>query len=125
MSPIKAVRVKQPGPDHPITIMPTEGRVVVRVGGQIVADSRRALTLTEASYPAVQYIPWADVHRDLLTRSHHQSHCPYKGDASYYSLIAGAENAVWCYERPHPAVAEIAGHLAFYRSKIDSIEIEP
>jgi uncharacterized protein (DUF427 family) len=117
--------MKLPGPDHPITITPTAGRVVVKAGGKVVADTRRALTLQEASYPPVQYIPRDDARMDLLTRGMHQTHCPYKGDAAYYTLGAGAENAVWTYEQPFPAVAEIAGHLAFYPNKVDSIEIEP
>jgi uncharacterized protein (DUF427 family) len=115
--------MKIPGPDHPITIMPTSGRVVVKAGGKTVADSRAALTLQEASYPPVQYIPRADADMSLLTRTDHTTHCPYKGDASYYSL-PGAENAVWTYETPYPAVAEIAGHLAFYPNRVDSIEVE-
>lgn len=122
--------MKLPGPDHPITITPTAGRVVVKIGGKIVADSRKALTLAEASYPPIQYIPRADARMDLLTRSPHQTHCPYKGDAAYYSLAAGPENAgtenlVWTYEQPYPAVAEIDGHLAFYPNKVDAIEILP
>lgn len=116
---------KQPGPDHPISIAPTGGRVVVKRNGAVVAESRRALTLKEANYPPVQYIPRDDVRMDLLTRSAHQSFCPYKGDASYYSLGAEAPNAVWSYEQPFPAVAMIAGHLAFYPNKVDSIEIAP
>jgi uncharacterized protein (DUF427 family) len=114
--------MKIPGPDHPITIMPTSGHVVVKAGGKTVADTRAALTLQEASYPPVQYIPRADADMSLLTRTDHTTHCPYKGDASYYSL-PGAENAVWTYETPYAAVAEIAGHLAFYPNRVDSIEV--
>jgi uncharacterized protein (DUF427 family) len=119
--------MKLPNPDHPITVTPTEGRVVVKVDGQIVADSRNALTLAEASYPPVQYIPRSDIRMDMLARSTHQTHCPYKGDAAYYGLHVGpgTDNAVWTYEQPFPAVAEIAGHLAFYPNKVDSITIEP
>jgi uncharacterized protein (DUF427 family) len=117
--------MKLPGPDHPITISPTQGRVVVKVGGKVVADSRQALTLQEASYPPVQYIPRADAKMDQLTRSSHQTHCPYKGDAAYYALPGSDDNAVWAYEQPFPAVAEIAGHLAFYPNKVDAIEILP
>ena len=114
--------MKTPGPDHPIAIAPTPGRVVVKAGGKVVADTRAALTLKEASYPPVQYIPRADADMSLLARSDHKTHCPYKGDASYYSL-PGAANAVWTYETPFPAVAAIAGHLAFYPSRVDSIEV--
>lgn len=117
---------KIPGSDHPITITPTVGRVVVRAGGRVVADSLSALTLTEASYPPVQYIPRADVDMTLLAATDHATHCPYKGDASYFSIPAGGErarNAVWSYEHPHPAVAAIAGHVAFYSSRVDAIEV--
>ena len=115
---------KQPGPDHPISVAPTGGRVVVKRNGAVVAESRRALTLKEASYPPVQYIPREDVRMDLLTRSALETHCPYKGDASYYNLDS-VENVVWSYEQPYPAVAVIAGHIAFYPNKVDSIEIAP
>lgn len=111
----KPVRI--PGPDHPITIEPTPAHVVVRLGDQIVADTRNALTLREANYPPVQYIPRADVDMALLEASPHQTYCPYKGDASYLSVRGGDErlaNAVWSYEHPYDAVAPIADHLAFY-----------
>jgi len=117
--------MKLPGPDHPITIAPNPKRVRVSFAGRIVADTRRALTLKEATYPAVQYIPRADVAMDLLKPTTHASHCPYKGDASYFTIVAGgntAENAVWSYETPFPAMAEIAGHLAFYSNRVDKIE---
>lgn len=119
--------MKLPGPDHPITITPTQGRVVVKIGDEVIADTRCALTLNEASYPPVQYIPRRDTRMALLARSTHQSHCPYKGEAAYYTLRVGGtetENAVWSYEQPFPAMAEIAGYLAFYPNKVDSIEIE-
>lgn len=120
--------MKIPGPDHPIAITPTKGRVVVTWNGEIVADSRNALTLTEGSYPPAQYIPLADVKAAVLERSTHQTYCPYKGDAGYYTLKSGGtrtENAIWTYEHPYPAVAAIAGHVAFYPNKVDSIAIEP
>jgi uncharacterized protein (DUF427 family) len=123
MSQSKPVRL--PGPDHPITIAVNPRRVVVTAGGRVVADTRAALTLREASYPAVQYIPRRDVDLSQLQRSDHGSYCPYKGDASYYGIAAAGErgvNAVWTYERPHPAVAAIAEHLAFYPDRVDAIE---
>ena len=114
--------MKIPGPDHPISIVPTPGRVAVRAGGKTIADTRAALTLREAAYPPVQYIPRADADMSALTRSDHKTYCPYKGDCSYFNL-PGAENAVWTYENPYPAVAGIAGHLAFYPNRVDAIEV--
>jgi uncharacterized protein (DUF427 family) len=113
-----------PGPDHPITIERNPARVVVTVGGRVIADTRSALTLREASYPPVQYIPRSDVDLSALRRTDHASYCPYKGDAAYYSIPAGGNcsvNAVWTYEAPYDAVAAIAGHLAFYPDRVDSI----
>ncbi len=118
--------VKIPGPDHPITITPTARRVVVTVGGRVVADSRNALTLQEASYQAVQYVPLADVDLSLLERSTHATYCPYKGDCAYYSVPTGGEravNAVWTYEQPYDAVAAIRDHVAFYPDRVDAIEL--
>jgi uncharacterized protein (DUF427 family) len=114
--------VKLPGPDHPITVVPTGERVVVKAGGRVVADTTNALTLREASYPAVHYIPRADADMALLTRSGHTTYCPYKGDASYYDA-AGAANAVWSYENPHPAMMAIKGYLAFYPERVESIDV--
>ncbi|HZP76157.1 MAG TPA: DUF427 domain-containing protein [Pseudolabrys sp.] len=117
--------MKQPGPDHPITITRNPKRVRVTFGGRVIADTTRALTLKEASYPAVLYIPREDAEMGLFTPTSHATHCPYKGDASYFSLNVGghhAENAVWSYVTPHPAVREIAGHLAFYPNRVDAIE---
>jgi len=111
----KPIRI--PGPDHPITIEPTFARLVVRLGDRIVADTSNALTLREASYPPVHYIPRADVDMALFEASTRQTYCPYKGDASYLSVRGGDErlaNSVWSYEHPYDAVAGIADHLAFY-----------
>ncbi|WP_206243862.1 DUF427 domain-containing protein [Novosphingobium terrae] len=119
----KPIRI--PGPDHPITIEPNPKRVTVTLGGKVIASSTDALILREAKYPPVQYIPRKDVDMAALERSDHTSHCPYKGDAAYFSLPAGGEggiNAVWSYEAPHDAVALIAGHLAFYPDRVDAIE---
>jgi uncharacterized protein (DUF427 family) len=120
--------VKIPGPDHPITVEPTQARVVVRVAGQVVADSRDALTLREADYPPVQYIPRKDVDFALLERTDNETYCPFKGEASYYSIPSGGEalaNSVWTYETPHDAVAPIKDHVSFYASRVDSIEVTP
>jgi uncharacterized protein (DUF427 family) len=121
-----AKQVLQPGPDHPITVEPTKARVVVKAGGRVIADSRNALTLQESTYPAVQYIPLADVDSGVLERTGHETYCPYKGEAGYYSLNAGevkGENAVWTYEKPYDAVAPIKDHVAFYPNVVDSIEL--
>ncbi|ARP96252.1 DUF427 domain-containing protein [Bordetella genomosp. 13] len=114
-----------PDANHPITITPNTARVVVTAGGLAIADTRRALTLREADYPPVQYIPRDDVDMARLERTSHATHCPYKGDCAYYSIPAAgerADNAAWSYEAPHPAVARIAGHIAFYPDRVDSIE---
>lgn len=117
--------IKVPGPEHPITIEPNPARVVVSVAGRVIADTRNALTLREATLPAVQYIPRSDVDMSLLQRTTHATYCPYKGDCAYYSIPAGGErsvNAVWTYEQPYAAVASIKDHLAFYPSRVDSIQ---
>jgi uncharacterized protein (DUF427 family) len=120
--------VKIPGPDHPITIERNPKRVVVTVAGRVVADTRAALTLREANYPAVQYVPREDVDMALLARTDRTTYCPYKGDCSYFSIPAGGErsvNAVWTYENPYPAVGSIKEYVAFYPDRIDSIEERP
>jgi uncharacterized protein (DUF427 family) len=117
--------VKVPGVNHPITVGKNPDRVVVKVGDQVIADTREALSLQEASYPAVQYIPRKDVDFTLLERTDHQTYCPYKGDASYYSVLPAGEagvNAVWTYEQPYDAVADIREYVAFYPNKV-SIDI--
>jgi len=116
--------IKQPGPDHPITIEANPARVVVSVAGRVLADTQDALTLREASYPPVQYVPLKDVDVSLLEATDHATYCPYKGDCSYYSIPIGAEksvNAVWTYEAPFAAVAEIKDRVAFYPDRVDAI----
>jgi uncharacterized protein (DUF427 family) len=115
-----------PGPDHPITVTPNPARIVVTVAGKVVADTRRALTLQESTYPAVQYIPMDDVDRSLLERTDTATYCPFKGDASYYSIPAGggrSVDAIWVYESPYDAVAEIKDHVAFYPDRVDAIDV--
>jgi uncharacterized protein (DUF427 family) len=117
---------KIPGPDHPITVTPTGKRVTVILGGRTIADSTDALTLQESAYPAVQYVPRKDVDMSLLERTEHSTYCPYKGDASYFSIPHGATrsvNAIWTYEMPYDAVNPIKGYLAFYGDRVDSISI--
>jgi uncharacterized protein (DUF427 family) len=120
---MKAMKV--PGPDHPIAIERNPARVIVTVAGQVVADTRTALTLRETSYAPVHYIPRRDVAMALLRPSTHTTYCPYKGDCAYYDISVGAEratNVAWTYEHPYPAVAAIKDHLAFYPSRVDAIE---
>jgi uncharacterized protein (DUF427 family) len=117
--------IKIPGPDHPISITPFAGHVIVRLGDEVIADTKRALSLREASYPAVFYVPREDADMALLSPTSHATYCPYKGDCRYFSIPLGGErsvNAVWSYEKPYPAVAEIKDHLAFYPGRVDRIE---
>ena len=123
-----AKSIRLPGPDHPISIEPNPARVTVSIAGRTVADTRNALTLTEASYRPVQYIPRKDVDMTLLERTDHHTYCPYKGDCAYYSIPLGGErsvNAVWTYEAPYPAVAAIKDHVAFYPERVDAIDEHP
>jgi uncharacterized protein (DUF427 family) len=122
----KAKEIKIPGPDHPITISPAEGRVRVTVAGKVVADSTHALRLEEKGYPPVLYLPRTDADISLLVRTTHYTYCPYKGDCTYYSIPIGgtkSEFAVWTYEKPYDAVAAIKDHLAFYPTRVDAIEV--
>lgn len=115
---------REPSADHPITVEPTGRRVTVSVNGEIVAQTVAALTLQESTYPAVYYIPLADVTADVLRRSDTTTYCPYKGDANYYDVTAAGQtvaDAIWTYERPYPAVAAIAGHVAFYADRADVV----
>lgn len=117
--------MKIPGPDHPITVEPNPTRVRVTFGGRVVADTRSALTLREAGYKPIQYIPRADIDMALFERTDRASYCPYKGDASYFTLnVDGrvSENAAWSYEAPYPAVGAIREHLAFYPSRVERID---
>jgi uncharacterized protein (DUF427 family) len=117
-------QIKIPGPDHPIEIESNPSRVVVTVGGKVIADTVEALTLSEAGYAAVHYIPRRDVDMTALARSDHTTYCPYKGEASYFSIPIGGErstNAVWTYETPFPAMAAIKNYVAFYPDRVDEI----
>jgi uncharacterized protein (DUF427 family) len=122
----KDKEIKIPGPDHPITISPAEGKIRVTVAERIVAESTRTLRLEEKGYPPIYYLPRNDADMSLLVRTSHYTYCPYKGDCSYYSIPIGgsrSENAVWTYERPHEAVAGINEYLAFYPTRVDAIEV--
>ena len=121
---MKEKLIKLPGLDHPISIERNPTRIVVTVAGRVIADTRNALTLREADYPPVQYIPREDIDLSQLKRTDHTTYCPYKGDCSYYSVPAGGKksiNAVWTYENSYPAVAQIKEHVAFYPDRVDKI----
>jgi uncharacterized protein (DUF427 family) len=116
--------IKVPGPEHPISVEHNPARIVVSVAGRVIADTRNAVTLREADYPPVQYIPREDVDLSQLKPTDHATYCPYKGDCNYYSVPVGGKKsvyAVWTYENPYPAVAQIKGHLAFYPDRVDEI----
>ena len=116
---------KTPGPDHPITIAPNPAKVIVRVAGRTIAETNASLTMQEDGYPPVSYIPRSDVDMSLLTRSDTETYCPYKGEASYFSIPVGAEastDAIWSYENPHTAMQRIKGFMAFYPDRVDTIE---
>lgn len=119
-------QVLEPTAEHPITVEPTSGHVTVRFDGVIIAETNRALTLREATYPAVQYIPLDDVDADRLRPSDTHTYCPFKGEADYYHVINAAghtvDDVIWTYPQPYPAVERIAGHVAFYPDKAE-IEI--
>jgi uncharacterized protein (DUF427 family) len=119
---VSATQPKIPGPDHPITVEPHPARVRVSVGDHVIVDTTNALALREASYPAAFYVPLADVDQSTLVASETTTYCPYKGTASYYSIRtedAELADAIWYYPKPYDAVAEIAGHAAFYPNKVD------
>jgi uncharacterized protein (DUF427 family) len=121
-------QIRVPGPDHPIAIERNPVRVVVSIAGRVIADTRDALTLRESTYPPVQYVPLKDVDMSLLEPTDHSTYCPYKGDCAYYSIPIGGDksvNAVWTYEVPFAAVADIKDHFAFYPDRVDEIALQP
>ena len=125
---MKTRQVKLPGRDHPISIQHNPARVVASVAGRVIADSRNALSLPEADYSPVQYIPVKDVDFSQLEPTDHATYCPFKGDCSYYSIPAGGKksvNAVWSYQEPFPRVEQIKGHVAFYPDRVDEIAEQP
>lgn len=114
--------MKIPGISHPITIDPATERVTVRAGGRVIADSKSALVLREAHLPPVYYIPLSDVDESAIAPSDSHTYCPYKGKASYYDVVTGDDrisDAIWTYPEPYEAVAQIAGHVAFYPSRVE------
>ena len=120
--------MKLPGPDHPITITANPKRIRVSADGVVIADTTHALTLKEASYPAVQYVPRQDANMALLARTGRVTHCPYKGDANYFSIQSNGktiENSIWTYETPFPAMAAIKDYVAVYPDRVDEIAQVP
>jgi len=112
-------------PEHTVTIAPFKGRVVVELNGEVLSQTERALELREADYPPVYYVPRSDTHMDRLVPTTHKTHCPFKGEASYFSIKGGAENAVWSYEHPYDEALAIREHLAFYPDRVSAIRVEP
>lgn len=116
-----------PGPDHPIDITPARTHWRAMYGDHVIADSGDALILKEAGYAPVIYFPRADVSMEYFSRTDRTTHCPYKGDAAYYTILMDgrfAENAVWTYEEPYPAMEAIRGRLAFYPDKVEVYAVE-
>jgi uncharacterized protein (DUF427 family) len=111
-------------PEHTVVVEPFRGHVRVEAGGEVLADSVEALQLNEGSYPPVYYVPRKDVRMDRLASTDHHTYCPFKGEASYFSIVDGADNALWSYEKPYDEVSSIARYVAFYPSKVDSIQVE-
>src|SRR4051812_23492405 len=111
-------------PEHRVVVEPFEGRVVVEANGKVLVDTERALQLKEANYPPVFYLPRSDARMEDLVATDHHTACPYKGQASYFSIAGGAENAVWSYEHPYDEVLAIREHLAFYPNRVDAIKVE-
>jgi len=119
---------RRPAAAAGITIAPSPNRVIVRLDGRVIADTTRALVMRAPGTPDQPYLPREDVDMTRLVRTDLVTHCPYKGDASYWSIRSGArtvENAVWSYETPYDDMAPIAGHLAFYADRVDAIEERP
>ena len=118
--------MQTPGPDHPITATPTRRRYRARFQNHVIADSTSAVVLQEADLPAVIYFPRENVETGFFSKSDYVTHCPYKGDATHWSMIMNGditENVAWSYEDPYPAVAEIVGRIAFYPSKVEVYEV--
>ena len=114
-------------PEHKVALAREGRRIRVTLGGETIAETTNAVTIHEADYPPVQYIPREDVRTETMTPTDNSTHCPFKGDASYWSISAGgktAENAVWSYERPFDEVAEIKDYMAFYPKRVDAIEVQ-
>ena len=117
-----------PGHAHAITIEKNPNRITVTFNGTVLADTQSALVLKEGPLPPANYIPREDVQMSYLQRTDHSTHCPFKGDASYFSVSVNgktAENAVWTYEAPIDSVAQIKDYVVFYPEKMDAIKELP
>jgi uncharacterized protein (DUF427 family) len=112
-------------PQHRVVVEPYRGRVVIRANGKVLVDTQRALALSEGSYPAVYYVPRSDTRMTELVATEQHTDCPFKGQASYFSIVGGADNAVWSYEHPYDEVLSIREHLAFYPNRVDTVEVTP
>jgi uncharacterized protein (DUF427 family) len=111
-------------PEHTVMVKPFRGRVRVEVGGTAIAETSDALQLNEGKYPAVYYVPRKDVRMERLRASEHHTYCPFKGEASYFGIVDGADDAIWSYEKPYDEVSVIRDHVAFYPKKVDAIQVE-
>src|SRR4051812_10641306 len=123
----RSTAMQTPGPDHPITIEPAKNRWRAYFAGHVIADSANALILREADYPPRVYFPREDVAMEYMSRTERRTHCPHKGDAAYYTILMDgqfAENAIWTYEEPFPAMSAIGGMLSFYPDKVDIYEVD-
>ncbi|HEY2751956.1 DUF427 domain-containing protein [Phenylobacterium sp.] len=119
--------MKTPGPDHPIAVEAAKKRWRALFAGHVIADTNKALVLKEAGYKPVVYFPREDVAMEYMSRTAHTTHCPYKGDAAYYTLLMDgqfADNVVWTYEDPYPAMQAIEGLLAFYPDRVEIYEVD-
>lgn len=117
-----------PGHAHTINIEKNPNRIKVTFNGTVVADTQQALILKEGSLPPANYIPREDVQMFYLQRTNHSTHCPFKGDASYFTVSVNGkteDNAVWTYEAPIDSVAQIKDYVVFYPEKMDAIEELP
>jgi uncharacterized protein (DUF427 family) len=114
-------------PDHKVDLIKSDKHVLVIFNGEVVADSERTIIVDESGHSIVYYFPRSDVRMDYMQRTDHHTYCPFKGEASYYTLTVGdkkEENAVWTYEEPYDQVRELKNYLAFYANRVDKIEVK-
>ena len=112
--------------NHKVELTKSEKHVRVIFNGEVVADSRRAIIVDESGYRPVYYFPREDARMNYMQRSDQHTYCPFKGEASYYTIAVEErkeENAVWTYEEPYDEVVELKSYLAFYANRVDRIEV--